>query len=63
MLHRGCDGVIREDPTLPPYYYDPNNSDNDVSGDPNFAIPAYTCSKCGTEITGDSQIRFEPPMP
>jgi len=63
MLHRGCGGVIKEDRTLPPYYYDPNNPDNDVRGNPNFAIPAYWCAKCGTEIIGDAQIRFDPPQP
>lgn len=43
MIHKGCGGTIREDYTKT-YEYE------------GVPVPAYFCTKCGVEVTGDAMI-------
>lgn len=59
MIHRGCGGIVSEDPTSPPYHYD-SNKDTCNPEDPE--IPVFRCKKCGHEIYSDAMIVFDPPI-
>lgn len=56
LIHKNCGGEVREDLKTKPYYYDSNNPDKDVTGNPDYMIPAYRCTKCHKEILGDSEL-------